>query len=122
MSKRGPDFYALLGVAPDADAREIARAYRRRLREVHPDTRDRLADGPGPANADLRALQDAYEVLRDPTRRARFDAERRAVQKPAEASATAVAVPVRVRARRPAPSRDWLIRVGPVRYEPPRSQ
>ena len=44
MSKRGPDFYALLGVAPDADAREIARAYRRRLREVHPDTRDRLAD------------------------------------------------------------------------------
>jgi len=44
VSKRGPDFYALLGVAPDADAREIARAYRRRLREVHPDTRDRLAD------------------------------------------------------------------------------
>ena len=41
MSERGRDLYALLGVAPDADAREVARAYRRRLREVHPH--------PGPA-------------------------------------------------------------------------
>jgi molecular chaperone DnaJ len=109
-------------VAPDADAREVARGYRRRLREVHPDTRDRLADAPNPAHADLRALQEAYAVLRDPARRARYDVQRRAAQKSAEAPATGVAVPVRVRARRPPPARDWLIRVGPVRSEPPQNQ
>jgi len=121
MSKRAPDLYVLLGVAPDADRREVARAYRRRLREVHPDTRDRLSDGPDPAHADLRALQEAYAVLRNPARRARYDAQRRAAQKPTEAPATGIAVPVRVRARRPPPAPDWLIRVGPVRSEPPRS-
>ena len=116
MSERGRDLYALLGVAPDGDAREVARAYRRRLREVHPDTRDRLSDGPDPAHADLRALQEAYAVLRDPARRARYDAQRRTTQKPAEAPATGMTV--RVRSRRPPPTRDWLIRVGPVRFEP----
>jgi curved DNA-binding protein CbpA len=120
VSERGRDLYALLGVAPDADAREVARAYRRRLREVHPDTRDRPSDGPDPAHTNLRALQEAYAVLRDPTRRARYDAQRRAAQKPAEAPPMGIAVPVRV--HRPPPVRDWLIRVGPVRSEPPRSR
>ena len=122
MSERGRDLYALLGVAPDADAREVARAYRRRLREVHPDTRGGLSDGQDSAHADLRALQEAYAVLRDPARRARYDAQRRAAQKPAEAPATGLAVRVRVRTRRPPPTRDWLIRVGPVRSEPPQNQ
>src|SRR3954452_17269443 len=122
VSERGRDLYALLGVAPDVDAREIARAYRRRLREVHPDTRDQLSRGPDPAHADLRALQEAYSVLRNPARRARYDAQRRAARKPAEAQATGISVPVRVRAHRPPPERHWLIRVGPVRSEPPRSR
>ena len=119
MSERGRDLYALLGVTPDADAREVARAYRRRLREVHPDTRDRLSGGPDPAHTDLRALPEAYAVLRDPARRARYDAQRRAAQKPVEAPPVGIAVPVRV--HRPPPARDWLIRVGPVRSEPPRA-
>jgi len=122
VNEREPDFYAVLGVAPDADAREVARAYRRRLREAHPDTRDRLSDGADSAQADLQALQEAYAVLRNPARRARYDAQRRTAQNPAEPRATGVAVPVRVRARRSPPARDWLIRVGPVRSEPPRSQ
>ena len=89
MSERERDLYALLGVAPDADAREVARAYRRRLREVHPDTRGGLSsEGSDHAHADLRALQEAYAVLRDPARRARYDAQRRTTQKPAEAPAT----------------------------------
>jgi hypothetical protein len=33
---RGVDLYGLVGVSPSADGAEIARAYRRRLREVHP--------------------------------------------------------------------------------------
>ena len=119
MSEPGRDLYALLGVAPDVDAREIARAYRRRLREVHPDTRDRLSPGPDPAHADLRALQEAYAVLRNPARRARYDAQRRTTGEPAR-EPTGIAVPVRVRRSSPAP--DWLIRVGPVRSEPPRSR
>ena len=122
MSEQERDLYALLGVPPDADAREVARAYRQRLREVHPDTRGGPSDGPDPATADLQAIQEAYAVLRDPARRARYDARRRAVQKPAEAPATGIAVPVRVRAGRPQPARDWLIRVGPVRSEPPRNR
>jgi curved DNA-binding protein CbpA len=122
VSEWEQDLYALLGLAPDADAGELARAYRRRLREVHPDTRGGLSDGPDPAHADLRALQEAYAVLRDPARRARYDAQRRAAQKPADAPATGIAVPVRVRTRRPRPTGDWLIRVGPVRSEPPRNR
>ena len=114
MSKRGRDFYALLGVA--RRTRTPARSpggTGAGLREVHPDTRDRLADAPDPAHADVRALQEAYAVLRDPARRARYDVQRRAAQKSAEAPATGVAVPVRVRARRPPPARDWLVRVDP---------
>ena len=121
MSEWERDLYAVLGVAPDANAREVARAYRRRLREVHPDTSDRLSDGSDPAHADLRALQEAYAVLRDPARRARYEVQRRAALRPADAPVTGVAVPVRIRAPRPQPERDWLIRVGPVRSEPPRS-
>jgi curved DNA-binding protein CbpA len=118
MSERGRDLYGLLGVAPDADAGEVARAYRRRLREVHPDTRARLTDGPDSAQADLRALQEAYAVLRDSARRAGYDdVQRRAALTQADVPPRGVAVPVRVRvrARRPPPARDWLIRVGPVR-------
>ena len=32
------DFYAILGVAPDADAGQITRAFRRLARALHPDT------------------------------------------------------------------------------------
>jgi curved DNA-binding protein CbpA len=118
VSERERDLYALLGVAPDADVREVVRAYRRRLREVHPDTRGELPSGrPDPAHADLRALQEAYVVLRDPARRARYDAQRRVGQKPATAPATGTAVPIRVRIRRPRPTSEWLIRVAPVRFE-----
>ena len=122
MSAQGRDLYTLLGVTPAANAGELARAYRRRLREVHPDTRERLSDGTDSAHADLRAMQDAYAVLRDPARRARYDAQRRAEQETTDAPTTGVAVPVRFRSRRPPPARDWLIRVGPVRSEPPRSR
>ena len=115
MSEREPNLYALLGLAPDADAREVAQAYRRRLREVHPDTRGGLSsEASDPAHTDLRALQEAYAVLRDP--------ERRAAQKPTEAPATGIAVPVRVRTRRPPPTEDWLIRLGPVLFQPPQGR
>jgi molecular chaperone DnaJ len=63
------DLYELLGVRPDASEEEIKRAYRRRAREYHPD-----ANGGDPElEAKFKEISFAYEVLRDPERRARYD-------------------------------------------------
>lgn len=57
--------YEVLGITPAASVDEMRRAYRRRLRETHPDT--------GGSPARFHAVQAAWEVLGDPASRSAYD-------------------------------------------------
>src|SRR5260221_12727734 len=63
------DPYELLGIARGASADEIKQAYRKLAKQLHPDL--------NPGNADIerrfREVSDAYELLSDAKKRARFD-------------------------------------------------
>ena len=63
------DYYDVLGVARDASEDEIKRAYRKLAFQNHPDR------NPGDAEAEQRFKEaaEAYEVLRNPEKRARYD-------------------------------------------------
>jgi len=72
-----PDYYARLGVRPAATTEEIRDAYREKARETHP---DRNPDDPKAAER-FQKVKEAYQVLRDPERRARYDDTRAARQR-----------------------------------------
>ena len=65
-----PDYYTLLGVAPGAEDEIIRAAYLVLAKRYHPDT----ATAASPHNVEkFRLIAEAYEVLRDPRRRAYYD-------------------------------------------------
>ena len=67
MSKR--DYYEILGVARDASADEIKKAYRREAKRFHPDKNA----GDKESEEKFKEACEAYEVLSDPDKRSRYD-------------------------------------------------
>src|SRR6202045_610051 len=62
------DYYEVLGVTRGADADAVKRAYRKLARKYHPDvSKEKNAENK------FKEVQEAYEVLRDPEKRAAYD-------------------------------------------------
>src|SRR5690348_10729165 len=66
MARRRRDYYVVLGVAKDADDAEIKRAFRELARTYHPDLNPDGAER-------FKEINEAYAVLSDRDRRARYD-------------------------------------------------
>ena len=67
-------YYRILGVSPDAGQEQLEAAYRPAAMESHPDLAD--PDQKGIRNEQMKELNEAIEVLRDPKRRADYDRKR----------------------------------------------
>lgn len=63
------DYYEVLGVARDADAEAVKKAYRRLALEHHPDRNG----GSKESEEKFKEATEAYEVLRDAEKRAAYD-------------------------------------------------
>jgi curved DNA-binding protein len=63
------DYYKILGVDRDVSEKDIKRAYRRLARQFHPD----VNPGDKQAEEKFKEINEAYEVLSDPDKRAKYD-------------------------------------------------
>lgn len=66
MGVQYKDYYEILGVSRSASDKEIKSAYRKLAREFHPDVNPDHADK-------FKEINEAYEVLKDPDKRSRYD-------------------------------------------------
>ncbi|WP_311563409.1 DnaJ domain-containing protein [Prevotella histicola] len=63
------DYYKILGVDKNIPQKDIRSAYRKRAKQFHPD----LHPNDPKAKAKFQALSEAFEVLNDPEKRAKYD-------------------------------------------------
>lgn len=63
------DYYKILGVSKDIPQKDVRAAYRKRAKMFHPD----LHPNDPKAKAKFQALNEAYEVISDPEKRAKYD-------------------------------------------------
>ena len=63
------DYYELLGVSKDATAEDLKKAYRKLAVKYHPDKNP----GDPTAEAKFKEISEAYEILKDPDKRAAYD-------------------------------------------------
>lgn len=63
------DYYKIMGIPKDTPQKDIKTAYKKRAKQFHPDLHP---DDPK-AKAKFQALNEAYDVLNDPEKRAKYD-------------------------------------------------
>src|SRR5579871_3470701 len=117
MREAQPAPYERLGLRRDATPDAVQQAYRRAARDSHP---DRMPGDPDAASR-FAAVTDAYETLRDPRRRAAYDAAHPqptgSILRGGPSTHAIWSLSVRYVA---APSRRPALWAGPVHITPPR--
>jgi curved DNA-binding protein CbpA len=76
-----PDYYKILEVQPTASMEEIKRSYHRLARLHHPDLNQQALD------IHIKRLNQAYEIIGNPEKRANYDAQRMEMKRRADARA-----------------------------------
>lgn len=74
MADNQQDLYAILGLNKNATDDEIKKAYKKLAKKYHPDlNRDKSEEEKKAAEAQMKKINVAYDILKDPDKRARYD-------------------------------------------------